>query len=99
MDAEEINGYVIALINRVSKYVRHQKESFEPIDLSEIKRLITVNHSVSHENIVSYCEAYLNRYNKPGQESTKRNLSTMVSSLKEYTENRIYLMADQHKKE
>ena len=33
MDAEEINGYVIALINRVSKYVRHQKESFEPVDL------------------------------------------------------------------
>jgi integrase len=94
MDAEEINGYVIALINRVSKYVRHQKESFEPIDLSEIKRLITVNHSVSHENIVSYCEAYLNRYDKPGQESTKRNLSTMVSSLKEYTENRPPLLAN-----
>ncbi|MBS7566847.1 site-specific integrase [Mucilaginibacter sp. Bleaf8] len=94
IDAEEINGYVMALINRVSKYVRHKKENFEPVDISEVKRLITVNHSVSHENVVSYCEAYLNRYNKPGQESTKRNLNTMVSSLKEYTENRPPLLAN-----
>ena len=94
IDADEINGYVIALLSRVSKYVRAKKEAFEPLDLTEIKRLITVNHSVSHENIISYCEAYVKRYDKPGQESTKRNISTMVSSLKEYCENRTPLLAN-----
>jgi integrase len=97
IDAEEINGYIMALINRVSKYVRNQKESFEPVDLSEIRKLITVNHSISHENVVSFCENYLKRYNKPGQESTKRNVSTMVSSLKEFTEHRPPLLANVNK--
>jgi hypothetical protein len=60
----------------------------------ELKKLITVNHSVSNENIVAFCETYLKRYDKPGQESTKKNISTMVSSLKNHTNTRPPLLAN-----
>lgn len=81
--ADDVNTYITTIIDKVSKYLRGKKETFQPVDMSELKRLITVNHSVSHESIVSFCEGYFKRYNKPGQESTKRNISTMVSSLKD----------------
>jgi len=95
--ADDVNAYITTIIDKVSKYLRDKKESFQPLDITELKKLITVNHISSHENVVSFCETYLKRYNKPGQESTKRNISTMVSSLKEFTDRRPPLLANINK--
>ncbi|WP_295795233.1 site-specific integrase [Mucilaginibacter sp.] len=95
--ADDVNTYITTITDKVSKYLRGKKETFQPVDMSELKRLITVNHSVSHESIVSFCENYLKRYNKPGQESTKRNISTMVSSLKDHVGTRPPLLVNVNK--
>jgi len=92
--ADDINAYITTLIDKVSKYVRNKKENFQPLDMFELKKLITVNHSVGNENVVAFCETYLKRYDKPGQESTKKNISTMISSLKNYTDTRPPLLAN-----
>jgi len=96
-DADDVNAYITTLTDKVSKYVRNKKESFQPLDMFELKKLITVNHSVSNENIVAFCETYLKRYDKPGQESTKKNISTMISSLKNHTDSRPPLLANVNK--
>jgi integrase len=83
--ADDVNAYITTIADKVSKYIRHKKENFLPLDMSELKRLITINHTVSNMDVVAFCENYLKRYDKPGQESTKRNISTMVSSLKDHT--------------
>lgn len=83
-EADDVNAYITTLTDKVSKYIRNKKENFQPLDMSELKRLITVNHTTNNTDIVVYCENYLDRYDRPGQESTKRNINTMVSSLREF---------------
>lgn len=95
--ADDVNAYITTIVDKVSKYIRNKNEQFQPLDIAELKKLITVNHITSHETIVSFCESYLLRYNKPGQESTKKNISTMVSSLKEFTDKRPPLLANINK--
>jgi integrase len=96
-DADDVNAYISTITDKVSKYMRNKREIFEPLDMSELKRMITVSHITNNLDIIAFCENYLKRYDKPGQESTKKNISTMVSSLKTHTGTHKPLLANINK--
>ena len=63
--ADDINTYIVLVQTKIAQYLRAKRERFEPLDLVELKNIISVNRQTSSLDLISYCGEYVKRYNKP----------------------------------